>query len=107
METVDTAIRCYKQRLRYIKTSELMKLIKRATTRHKPPSRNGRKLKLKFVTQARLSTPTFTFFINDVNLLHFTYERYLENTIREYHPFLGTPIRLIFKDKDANRAQSS
>ena len=106
-ETIDMAIRAYKQRMKYIKTSELMKLMKRATIRHKPPTHSGRKLKIKFVTQARVSTPTFTFFVNDLSLLHFTYERYLENTIREYHPYTGTPMRLVFRDKEDNRQSTS
>jgi GTP-binding protein len=49
---------------------------------------------------AKVKVPSFTFFVNDVELVHFTYQRFLENAIREFHPYTGSPMRLIFKDKE-------
>lgn len=99
-ETIDLAIRITRERAHFIKTSTLMKLLESAHTRHRPPSKNGRQLKIRYATQAKVKVPSFTFFVNDVELVHFTYQRFLENAIREFHPYTGSPMRLIFKDKE-------
>jgi len=52
----------------------------------------------------RVDPPTFLFHVNDTRLVHFTYERYLENQIRRHYPFTGTPIRLSFRPRDEERA---
>jgi GTP-binding protein len=62
-----------------------------------PPSKNGRPLRIYYATQADTEPPTFVLFVNDPDLVHFSYERYLENRIREHYPFTGTPIRLVFR----------
>lgn len=78
-------------------TSELNNLIRMAYDNVPPPSKNGRPLRLYYATQAETQPPTIILFVNDPNLVHFSYERYLENRIREHYPFTGTPIRIVFR----------
>jgi GTP-binding protein len=94
-----TAARVQEERLTRIPTSELNNLIREAMLKHAPPSRTGRKLKIYYGTQVRVDPPTFLFHVNDTELVHFSYERYLENQIREHYGFLGTPIRLSFRPR--------
>jgi GTP-binding protein len=94
-----TAARVQEERLIRIPTSDLNDLIREAMLKHAPPSRTGRKLKVFYGTQVRVDPPTFLFHVNDVNLVHFSYERYLENQIRDRYGFLGTPIRLSFRPR--------
>jgi GTP-binding protein len=94
------AARVQEERLRRIPTSALNQLIRDALERHAPPSgATGRRLKIFYGTQVRVDPPTFLFHINSRDLLHFTYERYLENRIREAYGFLGTPLRLSFRER--------
>ncbi len=65
-----------------------------------PPAHNGKRLKVMFVTQNTANPPTFIFFVNDTELLHFSYKRYLENCLRKAFEFKGTPIRLVFRNKN-------
>ena len=87
------------QRRRRVSTGELNQVVRRAMAAHAPGSVQGRRLKVLYVTQAETSPPTFVFFVNDAALLHFTYQRYLENKLREAFGFAGTAIRLIFKSR--------
>ena len=66
---------------------------------HQPPSYKGKRLKVYFVNQTDNKPPKFTFQVNNKGLVHFSYERYLENRIRETFDFTGTPIILKFKNK--------
>ena len=61
------------------------------------------RLKVMYVTQAEISPPTFIFFVNDPDLVHFSYKRFLENQIRENFDYTGTAIRLIFRRRSADR----
>lgn len=94
---LDLAIKVYEERFVRIPTGELNRLIAEAVARHAPPTQGRRKLRIRYVTQADVDPPTFVFFVNHVDLLHFSYERYLENIIRQHYPFLGTPLRMIFR----------
>ncbi len=96
-KVIPTALEVEAERHVRLTTHELNKLVQDALFRHSPPSIRGRRLKVYFVTQEKKPPPTFVFFVNDPKLVHFSYERYLENRIREAYPFRGTPIRLIFK----------
>lgn len=78
---------------RRITTGELNSLIRDAYAINQPPSDKGRRLKIFYATQATDSPPTFIIFINDKELLHFSWERYLENRFRETYQLEGTPIR--------------
>jgi GTP-binding protein len=96
---IPTAARVQEERLIRVPTNELNTLIREAMLKHAPPSRTGRKLKIYYGTQVRVDPPTFLFHVNDTELIHFSYERYLENQLREKYGFLGTPIRLSFRPR--------
>ena len=82
-----------------VPTGELNELVREATARHAPKTRGKRMLKFFFATQAETTPPTFVFFVNDKRLVHFTYERYLENQLRERWGFEGAPLRMIFRNR--------
>ena len=82
-----------------IKPGMLNELLAQATTRVQPPSDKGKRLKIFYMTQASVKPPTFVFFCNDSTLFHFSYQRYLENRIRETFGLEGTPIRIIIRER--------
>ena len=82
-----------------IKTSILNEVINEAYLLNSPPSYKGRRLKIFFVNQSGTKPPRFTFRVNDKGLVHFSYERYLENKLRENFDFEGTPIEIMFKNR--------
>jgi GTPase len=86
-----------------VPTSQLNRLMREAIDRHPPPSQGSVQLKFMFATQAEVSPPTFVFFVNKPDWVHFSYQRYLENQIRAEHPFPGTPIRLVFRPRSEDR----
>ena len=87
--------------MRYIRvpTSRLNELVQEAVRRHNPPVTNNKALKIYYVTQTRVNPPTFVFFVNDPQAVHFSYERYLENRLRDAFGFKGTAIRLFFRPR--------
>ncbi|MGD9047984.1 MAG: ribosome biogenesis GTPase Der [Anaerolineae bacterium] len=93
------AFQVYEERMVRIPTGELNRLVEDATIRHSPPHKAGKRLKFFYATQASVDPPTFVFFVNDTRLVHFTYERYLENQIRKRYGYLGTPLRLVFRSR--------
>ncbi len=92
-------ISAYENNRREVKTSTLNNIIVEAVTLHQPPSYKGKRLKIYFVSQTASKPPKFTFQVNNKGLVHFSYERYLENKIRENFDLSGTPIILQFKNK--------
>jgi GTP-binding protein len=94
---LSVALRVQEERLVRIPTGELNRIVQEAVARHAPPSKAGKRLKFYYATQADVDPPTFVFFVNDTRLVHFSYERYLENTLRTHYGFLGTPVRLSFR----------
>ncbi|GAB7386247.1 ribosome biogenesis GTPase Der [Bacillaceae bacterium] len=82
-----------------VATSVLNDLINEATVVNPPPSDKGRRLRITYCTQVAVKPPTFVFFVNDPELMHFSYQRYLENKIREAFVFEGTPIRILVRKK--------
>lgn len=78
-----------------ITTGQLNDLLADAIARVQPPSDKGRRLKIYYMTQPSVAPPTFVVFCNDVSLFHFSYQRYLENQIREAYGFEGSPIRIV------------
>jgi len=66
---------------------------------HPAPNRQGKQLKFFYATQAEIAPPTFVLFVNERELVHFSYARYLENQIRAAYPFTGTPLRLEFRNR--------
>ena len=103
-QVLDAALRVHRQRFQRIPTSELNDLVQDSIARHSPPSRWGKKLKFYYSTQPTVDPPTLVFFVNDTRLVHFSYQRYLENRIRERWGFEGTPIRLRFQGRDEKDA---
>ncbi|MCJ7667510.1 MAG: ribosome biogenesis GTPase Der [Anaerolineae bacterium] len=94
---LETALRVYQERLRRIPTSGLNKLLREVVASHSPPSKGGKRLRFYYATQAEVDPPTFVFFVNDPQLVHFSYRRYLENQLRKAYGFEGTPLRLYFR----------
>lgn len=82
-----------------IRTGVLNELLAQATTRVQPPSDKGRRLKIFYMTQTSVKPPTFVFFCNNAELFHFSYQRYLENRIREAFGLEGTPIKIIIRER--------
>ena len=96
METVE---KVYENANRRIGTSVLNNILSEAVLTNEPPMKSGKRCKIYYITQASVAPPTFVFFVNDKNLIHFSYERYLENCIRKAVDFSGTPIKIIIKSK--------
>ena len=92
-------INAYNNNKKEIKTNLLNDVITDAVSLHEPPSYKGKRLKIYFVSQTGSEPPKFTLQVNNKNLVHFSYERYLENKIRESFDLTGTPIILQFKNK--------
>ncbi|MBN1679867.1 MAG: ribosome biogenesis GTPase Der [Anaerolineae bacterium] len=100
---LEAAVRVQEERLVRIPTSELNRIVRDAMLRHAPHTKQPRPLKIYLAQQVRVDPPTLLLHVNDTRLLHFTYERYLENRIREVYPFTGTPIRISVRARDNKR----
>ena len=94
----------YAQSHTRITTGMLNDVLGEATMRVQPPSDKGRRLKIYYMTQISVAPPTFVIFCNNVELFHFSYQRYIENCLRETFGFAGTPIRLIIRMKGDDNA---
>lgn len=82
-----------------ISTGKLNEVLAIATARVQPPTDKGKRLKIYYMTQASTRPPTFVFFVNNAELFHFSYQRYLENQIREVFGLDGTPVRFIIRER--------
>lgn len=102
-QVLETAVRVHEQRFQRIPTAELNDLVQESVARHSPPSKWGKKLKFYYATQPTVDPPTLVFFVNDTRLVHFSYQRYLENRIRERWGFEGTPLRLRFQGREKEK----
>jgi GTP-binding protein len=96
-KVLPTALEVVGQRRIRIPTNELNRMLREAFLRRPPPSYKGKRLALKYATQAASETPTIVMFVNDTGLLHFSYRRYLENRLRERYGFAGNPIRIVLR----------
>ncbi|MBO5927055.1 MAG: ribosome biogenesis GTPase Der [Clostridia bacterium] len=83
-----------------ITTGTLNEVISDAVRATEPPTKNGRRLKIYYAVQDGVCPPTFVFFVNAVDLMHFSYKRFLENTLRNSFNFDGSPIRIIVREKE-------
>jgi GTP-binding protein len=92
-------LRIYQERLKRLPTAVVNSVIQRAIAAHSLPRKGSLQLKILYVTQAEVNPPTFVFFVNDPHLVHFSYQRYLENRLRQSFGFAGTPIRFVFKTR--------
>lgn len=99
-QIMPTVLEILENNSRRIPTSTLNDLLQEAINITEPPIKNGKRLKIMYMTQSDIKPPTFVFFCNDASLMHFSYLRYLENRIREAINFEGTPIKLICKNRN-------
>ncbi len=98
-DVIECVNNVYNNASRRIPTGALNELLSSAILSNEPPYRNGRKLKIQYITQATTNPPTFVLFVNDSSLMHFSYLRYLENRFRDAVDFSGTPIKFITRGK--------
>ena len=95
-ETIDAVIENHSLR---IATGVLNEIMSEAVAMQQPPSDKGKRLKLYYITQVSVKPPTFVIFVNDKELMHFSYTRYRENRIRESFGFRGTPLKFIIRER--------
>jgi hypothetical protein len=91
--------RIYEERLRRLEPDLLASIVMDAEAAKQSPKQGRRRLKVYKATQTAINPPTFSFTVNDAKLVHFSYQRFLENKMRHYCGFKGTPLRLLFKGK--------
>ena len=95
-EHIETVIQNQNMR---IGTGVLNEIMMEAVSLQQPPSDKGKRLKIYYMTQASIEPPTFVFFVNKKDLFHFSYQRYLENRLRDTFGFKGTPLRFIIRER--------
>jgi GTP-binding protein len=93
------AFEVYGERQKRIPTTEVNSVVQQAVAAHNLPRKGTRQLKIFYATQAEVNPPTFVFFVNDPRLIHFSYQHYLENRLRQSFGFAGTPLRFVFKTR--------
>ncbi len=89
----------YEQYTRRISTGLLNDMLGEAIMLNEPPTDGGRRLKIYYATQVSIKPPTFVIFVNQPDLMHFSYQRYLENYLRKTFGFDGTPVRFILRQR--------
>ena len=99
-ETIDAVNENHSMR---VATGVLNEIMAQATAMKQPPSDKGRRLKLFYITQVAVKPPTFVIFVNDKELMHFSYTRYIENQVRETFGFMGTPLRFIIRERKEDK----
>lgn len=95
---MDTALRVRQELRERVSTTDLNEILRNAVAQHSPPTHGKTQLKFYYATQVGIKPPTFVFFVNRKEMVHFSYQRYLENKIRERFKLTGAPIRLIFRE---------
>ena len=105
-KVLPAAKRIYEERLKHLPTPLLESVVKEAVAAHLPPRKGGKRLKILNVTQTGVNPPIFVFLVNDAKLAHFSYRRYLENKLRQFFGFQGTPLRLLFKSRGEKTAKN-
>jgi GTPase len=98
---LEMAIDIWGERRKRVSTAELNRVLRAASERQAPPVFKGRRPKVFYGTQAGIAPPTFVFFANDAAAIHFSYRRYIENRLRAEFGFDGTPIKLVFRDRES------
>jgi GTP-binding protein len=102
-KVLPAALEVNEARYHRIGTGPLNKFMFEAVTKHSPPSKGGRRVKFFYATQVAVAPPTFVFFVNKPEWVHFGYRRYMENQLRELYPFMGSPIKIIFRARSEDR----
>ena len=95
-ETIDMVSENHAMR---VSTGVLNEIMAEAVAMQQPPSDKGRQLRLYYMTQVSVKPPTFVIFVNERELFHFSYRRYIENQLRDAFGFVGTPIHFIVREK--------
>ena len=98
-QVLSLALRVQEERLTRLPTSKINRILQHAQDKHAAPSHGGTGLKIYYGTQVRNDPPVFLLHVNDPKLAHFTYLRFIENSIRAEHAFLGTPIRIVLRPR--------
>ncbi|MBO6206996.1 MAG: ribosome biogenesis GTPase Der [Lachnospiraceae bacterium] len=101
-EMIDVVIENHAMR---VQTGVLNEIMAEAVALQQPPTDKGKRLRLFYITQASVKPPTFVIFVNDKELMHFSYTRYIENKIREAFGFQGTPLKFIIRERKENDAK--
>lgn len=96
---LDMVDQVWAQACKRVPTGMLNDVLQDATADLQPPAQSGRRLKIYYVTEQSVCPPTFIFFVNDEKLMHFAYQRYLENYFRKTFDFTGTPVRFILRER--------
>jgi GTP-binding protein len=96
-KTIDVALRVQEARSLRVSTGELNRIVSDAVAEHSPPSKRGKRMRIYYVTQVGVAPPHFVFFVNDPELVHFSYQRYLANQVREAFGFEGTSLEMSFR----------
>ncbi len=104
---LEMAVDVWGERRRRIPTGELNRLVAEAVARQQPPTVRNRRPKILYATQAAVAPPTFVFFARDADDVHFSYKRYLENQLRDEYGFIGTPLRLAFRERRRDEAKNA
>lgn len=99
-ETIDIV---YENHAMRVATGVLNEILAEAVAMQQPPSDKGKRLRLYYITQAAVKPPTFVIFVNDKELMHFSYTRYIENQIRGAFGFRGTPLKFIIRERKENK----
>ncbi|TME46425.1 MAG: ribosome biogenesis GTPase Der [Chloroflexi bacterium] len=102
-QPLEVALQVIEERHRRVATPELNRWLRGILAEREPPTRKGKRLRLLYATQAEASTPTFVFFVNDPELVHFSYRRFLETQLRKAFGFQGTPLRLVLRKRGEER----
>jgi GTP-binding protein len=98
-QPLDVALKVVAERDHRVATPELNKWLRTTLAQRQVPTRKGKRLNILYVTQAEADTPTFIFFVNEPELVHFSYRRFLDSQIRKQFGFEGTPLRLVFRKR--------
>ena len=99
-DTIDAVVENHAMR---VQTGVLNEIMTEAVAMQQPPTDKGKRLKLFYITQASVKPPTFVIFVNDKELMHFSYTRYIENKIREAFGFAGTPLKFIIRERSEDK----
>ena len=97
-QILDLALQVQEERMVRLPTSQVNRIVQAAQDKHPAPSKAGKHFKIYYGSQVRNDPPTFLLHVNNPQLTHFTYLRYIENQIRETAPFIGTPIKIILRE---------
>jgi len=104
---LEAALLAAEERRRRVRTAELNRLLGEAAFRNEPPPVKGRRPKIFYGTQAMTEPPTFVIFARNADAVHFSYRRYLENRLRDTFGFHGTPLRLVFRERERESRRGS